>query len=116
MPPSDGMPEGLPPWDQDEADWLIGKYALVGLTFLAADGETVKKQVQFHGTIVRADKGGGIVIELRGNYAGQTTELPPDLGAFSLADPGDYRLHSTREVVSNPDVVASWSITEPSKS
>ena len=47
MPP-ENEPE-QPKWDQDEADWLVGKYALVGVTYLAPDGETVTSKEQYHG-------------------------------------------------------------------
>jgi hypothetical protein len=115
MPPEQEN-DGPQAWDQGEADWLIGKYALVGVTWLAADGETVKTQGQYHGRITTADKQNGIKVESEGVHAGQTMGLPPDLRAFSPADPGEYKLRSTGEIVKDPDVLASWTITEPLKS
>jgi hypothetical protein len=103
-------------WDQDEADWLVGQYALVGITWVAADGETVKTQGQYHGRIVAADKSDGFKIECEGACAGQTMSLPPDTNVFSPADPGEYKLRSTGEVVKDPDVLASWTIIEPVRS
>ena len=38
MPPIDQEPGGKPEWDDDDADFLIGKYVLVGITRVAADG------------------------------------------------------------------------------
>jgi hypothetical protein len=108
------VPEELPPpWNQDEADALVGKYVLVGITWLAADGETVKNQGQYHGRIVSADASNGFQIECEGAFAGKTMGLPPDLRAFGPADPGEYRLRSTGEVVQDPDLLASWSVKEP---
>jgi hypothetical protein len=97
--------DGPPQWDQSEADWLIGKIALVEITRLASDGATIKSQGQYHGRIVRADRSAGIVIE-----------LPPMTGAFHPANSGEYRLRSTGEIIKDPDVLATWSITEPVKS
>jgi hypothetical protein len=114
MPPAD-EPGGPPVWDQDEADFLVGKYALVGVTYLASDGKTVTSQVQYHGRVVSADEKNGIKIECEGKWAGQTLGLPPALSAFRFADPAEYKLRSTGETVTNPDVLATWSITEAPK-
>jgi hypothetical protein len=116
-----GMPrldkvERSPPWDQDEAEWLVGKYVLVGITNIASDGKTVKSQFQYHGRVTRAERGVGFTIECDGARAGQTMVVPPDLRAFHLADRGEYKLRTTGEVVSNPDLVATWSVFERSTS
>ncbi len=89
---------------------------LVGLTYLASDGNTVTSQRQYHGRIVRVDGSKGIAVACEGKWAGETMELPPDLRAFRLAGPGEYKLRSTGEVVKDPDVLATWSITERLKS
>jgi hypothetical protein len=114
--PSADEPDGPPKWDQDDADWLVGKYALVGLTYLAADGETVTGQEQYHGRIVAADRDNGLKIECEGAWAGKTLGLPPVPSSFQLANPGEYRLRATGETVKDPDVLATWSITEASRS
>jgi hypothetical protein len=115
MPASDES-DGPPSWDQDEADWLIGKCVLVGVTYLASDGVTVSSQGQYHGKIVSADQEKGFAIECEGAWAGRTMGLPPVLSAFRPADPGEYKLRSTGEVVKDPDLLATWSIVEASKS
>jgi hypothetical protein len=115
MPPLD-EPDGPLPWDQEEADWLRGKSVLVGITWLEPDNKTVKAQGQYHGRIVAADKQNGFKIECEGTWAGQTMGLPPDLRAFRPAKPGEYKLQSTGEVVTDPDVLATWTITSPYKS
>jgi hypothetical protein len=114
MPPSETDAE--PVWDQEEADALIGQYALIGITYLASDGETVKSQVQRHGRIMSADRNSGIKIQCEGKRAGETFTLPPHLQVFQAAKPGSYKLHSTGETVENPDVLATWSVTERAKS
>ena len=48
-----------------------------------------------------------------GRWSGQKMMLPPDLAAFRRAEPGEYRLKSSTDVVIDPDVLASWSIVEP---
>jgi hypothetical protein len=115
MPSGENL-EGPPEWDQSEADWLIGKIALIGITNLASDGTTVKSQGQYHGKIVRADRDAGIVIECEGVWSGKAMTLPPVTGAFHPANSGEYRLRSTGEVVEDPDVLTTWSITEPVRS
>lgn len=114
MPP-DEPADGPPEWNQDDADWLIGKYVLVGMTYLEADGETVTSQVQCHGRIVSADRENGFKIECEGKGAGRTMGLPPTLGAFHVADKGEYSLRSTGEIVKDPDMLATWSITAAPK-
>ena len=102
--------------DQSEADWLLGKIALVGIARLASDGATIKSQRQYHSKIVRADRSAGIVIECEGVWSGKTMTLPPKTNAFHPANSGEYRLRSTGEIIKDPDALATWSITEPVKS
>jgi hypothetical protein len=114
MPPLEGdapSRDAEPEWDQDDADGLVGQYALIGVTYLASDGETVESEVQYHGRIVSADRNSGIKIECEGKCAGQTFNLPPHTQVFQAADPGTYELRSTGETVENPDVLATWSVT-----
>jgi hypothetical protein len=115
MPSIDKM-DGPPEWDQSEADWLIRKTTLVGITRLASDGTTIKSQWQYHAKIVRADRSAGIVIECEGVWSGKTMTLPPMTGAFHPANSGEYRLRSTGEIIKDPDVLTTWSIIEPTKS
>jgi hypothetical protein len=112
------IPDGSspPPWDQEEADGLVGQLVLAGITYLGADGKTVTSQVQCWGRIVSA-KSEGIAIACEGKmWAGQTMTLPPHLSAFQAARPGEYRLSSTGETVANPDLTTSWTVTQPVKS
>jgi hypothetical protein len=112
------IPDGSspPPWDQAEADGLVGQLVLAGITYLAADGKTETSQVQCWGRIVSA-KPEGIAIVCEGKtWTGQTMTLPPHLSAFQAARPGEYRLRSTGEMIENPDLTTSWSIKRASKS
>jgi hypothetical protein len=102
-------------WNEDDANWLVGKYVLVGITHVAADGHTVTGHDQYHGRIESADQEKGIEMACEGEWAGQKIMLPPDLAAFFRAEPGEYRLKSSSDVVIDPDVLASWSIVEPAE-
>ena len=82
---------------------LIGKIMLVGITYTDSGGN-VKERKQFWGTVTVADKG-KILIEQKN---GEILSLPPDLSAVKPAPEGEYRLHSTGEVVVNPDFLSIW--------
>jgi hypothetical protein len=112
------IPDGSspPPWDQEDADGLIGQLVLAGITYVAADGQTVTSQVQCWGRIVSA-KPEGIAIVCEGKiWSGETMTLPAHLPAFQAAKPGEYRLRSTGETIENPDLTTSWTVTQPPKS
>lgn len=103
--------------DDAKAARLIGKHALVGLTYLNADG-TLRKQVQVHGRITAVDE---TQVTLRLHGSDEEFTLPPsrepgsDVEAFEPAPPAEYRLRSTGEVVVNPDLLAWWTITAPAE-
>ena len=100
-----------PPFDQQIADEYLGKYILLGLTYLDHEGREVRR-LQLHGIVEYATPD-GIVVSLRGRHDGESWNMPPDLGAISRADPGIYTLHSTGERLENPDLLASWTIRSP---
>jgi hypothetical protein len=102
-------------WDQEEADGFVGLVVLVGVTYLAPDGNTVKSQAQYHRRIVSVDRE-GIEIACGGRWAGKTMTLPPTLSSFHHAGPGEYKLHSTGETIEDPDLAAFFSVTEPLRS
>jgi hypothetical protein len=114
MPPAEPS-DSKPLWNQAEGDLLVGQYILVGITYVASDDKTATTHVQFHGKITKADEN-GIAVTCEGKtWCGQTATLPPDLKAFRQANPGEYRLLSTGEVVKDPDLLTTWTINEPSK-
>ena len=98
-----------PPFDASLAVEMVGKYVLVGLTYVDPQ-QNVLEQKQVHGTIIRADETKGFAVKLRGPDEGETFWLPPDLRSFQDAKPGEYRLRSTGEVVVNPDLLSTWTI------
>jgi hypothetical protein len=102
------------PWDQKRADWLLGKYVLVGVTYTEAD-DTVIMHAQYHGRIVSVDRKTGIKIACEGVWAGQSMGLPPALNSFRPTELPQYRLNSTGEVVTNADVMTTWTVAGPLK-
>jgi hypothetical protein len=87
------------------ANELVGKIVLVGLTYLDEDGQILNR-MQLSGTFVWADEE-MVRIECSN---GEEFTLPPDLDAFTPAKPGKYTLKGTGEVVENPDYLVSWTI------
>ncbi|MGN0162523.1 MAG: hypothetical protein ACI4EA_02925 [Candidatus Ornithomonoglobus sp.] len=84
---------------------LRGKRILVGLTYTSVSGTSCKTE-QFCGVIEEADKNGITVRKQDGGLF----ELPPDLRALKRAQPGEYMLKTTKEVVINPDFLTTWTI------
>ena len=90
---------------------LLGTHVLVGITRIDRAGRVVE-QSQFHGTVVRATVADGVVIV---NAAGKELTLPPDSRAFEPAEPGEYSLRSSDEVVVDPDYLSRWVIRPPDR-
>ena len=87
-------------------DEMVGKLALVGLTFYS--GNEIVDRKQFWGRVVSADAH-GILIE---HPDGKRFNLPPDTTPVSYAAPGNYTLHSTGETVTDPDYLITWNINK----
>jgi hypothetical protein len=104
-------PGAAPEFEQALADTYVGKYILIGVTYLDHQGQLLE-QVQMHGTIELASPD-GIVIALGGLRAGESWVMPPVLDSISPAAPGVYNLRSTGERVEDPDLLATWSVTKP---
>jgi len=102
-----------PDFNQALADTYVGRYILVGITYLDQSGKELRRQ-QLHGVIESATPE-GINISLRGTRSGQSWNMPPVLDSISLAKPGKYSLHETGEVIEDPDLLSTWQIREPSK-
>jgi hypothetical protein len=108
LAPGDQPP---PPWSDEIAEIILGRYAIVNVTYMDGDWRTVKSRAQYHGIIAEASLKTGIVIECRGVWAGKTMVLPPIL-AFLPAEPGIYKLESTGEEIEDPDLTSAWTLTE----
>jgi hypothetical protein len=91
--------------DEVLAKTMIGKVVLVSVTVRARD-ESILGEEQYFGTILRISEADGMIIR-----RGDTQEemwLPPALDHYVPADPGEYRLRSTGQVVVDPDYLATW--------
>jgi hypothetical protein len=107
--------EERPRWDGERARALVGKYALVGVSFLDAEGNLLS-QAQRHGRLIEVDEDRGIAIRFVAHgrsWDGEVYRLPPDLRSVADAPAGEYRLRSTGEVIVDPDVTITWTITNP---
>jgi hypothetical protein len=102
-------------WDQSVAEAAMGKIVLAGVTYMAADGKTVKRQIQRYGAVIAVDGKVGVTIECHGAHAGEKLSLPPDMKVFTPGALGEYQLRSTGETVVDPDFVTYWTITQPNK-
>ena len=99
-------------WDEEIALELIGCVVVVGITYSFPDG-SLSEQHQVFGHVVAADRRDGIELRLAGRYAGKKYRLPPDTRALRRAPPGQYRLKSTGDVVSDADYTCAWTIPTP---
>jgi len=100
----------LPRFDDAEAQKMVGKTILVGVTYYDHTGKETTQQ-QWHGTITEASQTKGIVVALKNDT--NSCVLPPDLNGIRPAKPGEYRLRSTGEVIVDPDYLTTWRMTEP---
>ena len=97
--------------DRAAADVYVGKYILVGVTYVDQAGQ-VENSVQMHGVVESAAED-GITIALKGERAGQSWTMPADLSAISPAQPGRYQLPETGEIIENPDFICTWMVQKP---
>lgn len=100
--------------DSAAADIYLGKYILVGVTYVDAAGQ-VEDSVQMHGTVESASQD-GIKLALKGERDGQTWTMPADPSAITPAQPGKYQLPETGEIVENPDFICTWMVQRPKPS
>ena len=80
---------------------------LVRVTYLKPD-DTVANVAEFAGVVTSVDP---LVTIERGDDEPFT--LPPEPEAFEVGMPGEYHLHSTGEIVVNPDFTSIWTVHEP---
>jgi hypothetical protein len=100
---------GRPMFSTNAAQDLIGRRTIVGITHTDY-GDRPIEQEQYHGRIIRANQAEGVVIL---TPSGLEKTLPPDLRAFFGARRGEYRFRSTGEVIAEPDLQTSWTLTPP---
>ena len=98
-------------FDHDAASIYLGKYILVGVTYVDSAGQ-VEDSVQMHG-MVESASADGIKLALKGERAGQSWTMPADPSAITPAQPGKYELPETGEIVENPDFICTWMVQKP---
>ena len=96
-------------FDKKLAKEIVGKYILVGITYLDSNGE-LESQQQLHGVVEKASETDGILIELRGVNDGEKWNMPPSTRAITVARPGVYKLRNTNEEIENPDYLCTWEV------
>jgi hypothetical protein len=91
----------------------LGKRVLVGISYYQkkGDAQELVKREQFLGKIIQVNYSKGINLELKN---GEEYCLPPDITMLEPAEPMEYHLKSTGEVVINPDYLSVWTVTIPS--
>jgi hypothetical protein len=102
----------MPAFHRESAGSYIGKYILVGVTYLDGDGRLIRHD-QRHGVIVDV-KSSQLSIALKGNFDGEMFSIPLDLRAIKEANPGSYELLATEEIVIDPDLISTWTVTKSS--
>jgi hypothetical protein len=95
-------------WDKAVAAALPGNKLLAAIIYLAEDGSPLEQQ-QLFGLVESANERDGIVLELRGQRAGEKFVLPPDTRPIQEAMPGTYLLQSGEEVL-DPDFTATFTV------
>ena len=85
---------------------LIGKILLAGLSYYTAEDELIERK-QLWGTVTEANE--KMICVMQKN--GEIFTLPSDLRSTRRAKAGNYTLHSTGEIVENPDFLVTWNIT-----
>ena len=96
------------PIDRDPYS-LVGKTVLIGITRLDHDDGLIEKTEKV-GRIVSVDPDEGIRVDVG---EPELFTLPPNPENFRDARPGVYRLRSTGETVTDPDLTTVWTIKEP---
>lgn len=96
----------IPEFSKEMAWKVYGKHILAGFSYLDPMGNIIERR-QIHGDVIRVNPKEGIVLHLDD---GTEYALPPDFCPIREAKPGEYRLHSTGEVVLDPDFVATYSV------
>ncbi len=96
--------------DEADAAQYCGKVILLGITYVDHNGKPLD-QKQWSGRIARVSNAEGIVIDLDDSDA--PCSLPPDLKFLKPAKPGEYRLRSTRSVITDPDFLTTWTCKKP---
>ncbi|KLV02333.1 hypothetical protein ABT56_21515 [Photobacterium aquae] len=89
------------------ANELVGKVLLVGITAVNKNQQVIETG-QVAGTVMAIDKN---VIAILGGAKNDIYTIPADLASVHKAQSGEYYLHSTGEVIVDPDYFTIWTVT-----
>jgi hypothetical protein len=95
--------------DDQFAAELLGTDVLVGVTMVDHAGR-VKERRQFHAQVVQASAEDGVTLV---DSEGGEHWLPLDPEAYEPAEPGEYELRSTGQVVVDPTWLTKWIVRPP---
>jgi hypothetical protein len=90
---------------------LLGTDVLAGVTMVDHAGR-VTERLQFHGRVVEASLEDGVTLV---DDAGDEHWLPFDRAAYEPAEPGEYELRSTGQVVVDPTWLTKWIVSPPKR-
>jgi len=98
---------------------LINKTCLIGLTYVGANGDTLK-DAQYAGTVIEVDAEEGIKVKLMGikNQDGSVNKetpnfhLPPSLEAWFVAPKGHFKNSDHKIDIENPDYFVTWDVVK----
>jgi len=100
--------------DTNRAKDFIGKLVLIGLTYIDRKG-LVTGQKELYGKITAISQY-KITVKLQGIHKDEIFNLPPDPLVLKKAQAGEYKLHTTGEVVTDPDLLVTYEINASQKS
>src|SRR5262245_36010385 len=95
--------------DERFAAELLGTDVLVGVTMVDHAGK-VQERRQFHGQVVQASAADGVTLV---DADGDEHWLPFDPAAYEPAEPGEYELRSTGQIVVDPTWLTKWIVSPP---
>ena len=95
--------------DEQFAAELLGTDVLVGVTLVDHAGR-VKERRQFHARVVEASVEDGVTLV---DTDGCEHWLPLDRAAYEPAEPGEYELRSTGQIVVDPTWLTKWIVKPP---
>src|SRR5688572_17071982 len=93
--------------DESFAAELLGTDVLVGVTMVDHAGRVTERR-QFLATVVRASVDDGVTLV---DTAGDEHWLPLDREAYEPAEPGEYELRSSGQVVVDPTWLTKWIVS-----
>lgn len=97
--------------DEKFAAELLGTDVLAGVTMVDYAGN-VKERHQFHGQVIQASAEDGVTVR---DADGDEHWLPFDPAAYEPAEPGEYELRSTGQVVVDPTWLTKWIVKPPKR-